>query len=47
MAIGNVELMHECFPKHSRMGLNEIRQSEEKREKRGVSIESKAGRPKI
>ena len=20
MAIGNVELMHECFPKHSRMG---------------------------
>ena len=25
MAIGNVELIHECFPKHSRMGTARIK----------------------
>ena len=45
MATGNGELMHECFPKHLRMGSskNEIRQRKEVK-KRCVSMErSKAG----
>ena len=45
MAIGNGELMHECFPKHLRMGTakNEIRQREEDK-KRCLSMEkSKRG----
>ena len=29
MAIGNVELMHECLPKHSRMGTATMKQDEE------------------
>ena len=46
MAIGNVELVHECFPKHSRMGTVRMKQDEETDEggkKRGESIFSKAG----
>ena len=43
MAIGHGELMHECFPKHSRMRtvrINEIRkEADEDGKKRGVSIE--------
>ena len=36
MAIGNVELLHQCFPNN-----NEIRQREEEGKKWGVSIEIK------
>ena len=47
MAIGNGELMHECFPKHLRMGTARTKQDKETDEggkKRGVSMEkSKAG----
>ena len=47
MAIGNGELMWECFPKHSRMGtarMKEDKETDEEGRKRGVSIErSKAG----
>ena len=48
MAIGNVELMHECFLKHSRMGTARMKydkETEEEAKKRGVSMEenSKAG----
>ena len=37
MAIGNVELMHECIPKHSR--IYEWSKTTEEGEKRGVSME--------
>ena len=43
MAIGNGELMHECFPKHSRMGkarMKEDKDTYEETQKRGVSTES-------
>ena len=47
MAIGNGELMHECFPKHLRMGTANMKYDKETDEggkKRGVSMEkSKAG----
>ena len=47
MAIGNGELMHECFPKHSRMGTARMKwdkKTDEEDKKRGVSVErSKAG----
>ena len=47
MAIGNVELMQECFLKHSRMGTARMKydkETEAEGKKRGVSIErSKAG----
>ena len=47
MAIGNGELMHECFPKHLRMGTSRMKEDKETDEggrKRGVSMEkSKAG----
>ena len=42
MAIENVELGHESFPKHSRMGtarINKDRETEEDGKKRGVSME--------
>ena len=43
MAIGNGELMHECFPKHLRMGTARMKSDEET----GVSTEkSKAGSKK-
>ena len=47
MAIGNGELMHEFFPKHSRMGTTRMKKDNETVEeckKRGVSmLRSKAG----
>ena len=47
MAIGNGELKHECFPKHSGMGIariNHDKETDEEGKKRGVSMErSKAG----
>ena len=50
MAIGNGELMHECFPKHLRMGTARMKQDNETDEggkKRGVSMEKcKAGTKK-
>ena len=50
MAIGNWELMHECFPKHSRMGTVRMKQEKEtdkEGKKRGMSVErSKAGTKK-
>ena len=42
MAIGHGELMHECFPKHSRMGTartTEDKETDEEGKKRGVSME--------
>ena len=42
MAIGNVDLMHECVPKHSRMGTIRMtydKERDEKGKKRGVSME--------
>ena len=42
MVIGNVELMHECFLKHSRMGtarMKEDEETDEEGEKRGLSME--------
>ena len=42
MAIGNWVLMHECFPKHLRMGTARMKQDNETDEdgqKRGVSME--------
>ena len=50
MAIGNGELMHECFPKHSRMGTARMKLDKERDEegkKIGASMESKAGTNKI
>ena len=32
MAIGNVELMHECFPKHLRMGTVRMKYDKETEE---------------
>ena len=47
MAIGNEELVHECFPKHSRMGTARLKYdngTDEDDKKGGVSMEkSKAG----
>ena len=43
MAIGHGELVHECFPKHSRMGTARTKldkETDEDGEKRGVSMES-------
>ena len=42
MAIGNGELMHECFPKHSRMGTARMKldhETDEDTQKRGVNME--------
>ena len=41
MAIGKVELMHECFPKNSRMGTARMKQYKETDQecKNGVSME--------
>ena len=42
MAIGNGELIHECFPKHSRMGtarMKEDNETDEDGQKKGVSME--------
>ena len=42
MAIGNGQLMQECFPKHSSRGTARIKlgkETEEKGKKRGMSIE--------
>ena len=41
MAIGNAELLHECFPKHSRMGtagMKEDNETDEERREYGKSI---------
>ena len=48
MAIGNGELMHECFPKNSRIGTakNEIRQRNKKQVKRDAWKEVKRARKK-
>ena len=47
MAIGHGELMHKCFPKHSRMGTARTKldkETDEDGKKRGLSMErSKAG----
>ena len=47
MTIGNWELMHECFPKHSRMGtagMKQDKKTDEGGKKRGLNMEkSKAG----
>ena len=46
IAIGNVELVHECFPEHSPMGTARMKQDKETDEggkKRGASFFSKAG----
>ena len=48
MAIGNVDLMHECFPKHTGMGKAKKKydiEIEKDKKKRGVSMErsTKAG----
>ena len=43
MPIGHGELMHECFPKHSRMGTAGMKRDDETDEdtqKRGVSMEN-------
>ena len=42
MATGHGKLMHECFPKHSRMGTartKEDKETDETGKKRGVSME--------
>ena len=42
MAIGNGELMHECFPKHPHMGTAIIKyekETDEDSKNRGVSVE--------
>ena len=49
MTIANEELMHECFPKHLRMGTARMEKDREREEdkKRCVSMErSKAGTKK-
>ena len=41
MVIGNQELLHQCFPKHSRMGMARIKQdkkTDKDGKKRGMSI---------
>ena len=51
MAIGNGELMHECFPKHSGMGTARMKydkETDEEGNKRDMSMErSNAGTKKI
>ena len=50
MAIGNEELMHECFPKHFRMGSARMKYGTEREEgkTRCVSMErSKAGTKRL
>ena len=45
MAIGNGELMQECFPKHLRMGTTRMKydkETDEEGKKRSVSMESRA-----
>ena len=48
MAIGNEELMHECFPKHTRVGtarMKKDKETDEEGKKRDASMErSKASR---
>ena len=42
MGIGNGEPMHECFPKHSRMGTARMKgdkETEEEGKQRGLSME--------
>ena len=41
MAIGNIELMHKCFPKHLHMGRARMKEDKETKEgkKRDVSME--------
>ena len=49
MAIGNEVHMHECFPKHSRMGTERTKydkETDEEGKKRGVSIERRKARMK-
>ena len=50
MAIGNGDLMQECFPKHSRMRIARMKydkETDEEGKKRGVSMErSKSGTKK-
>ena len=49
MAIGNVELVQECFPEHSRMATARMKQDKETDEggkKKGASIFSEAGTKK-
>ena len=44
MAVGHVELMHECFPKHSGMGTAKMKwdnETEKDGKKRGVSMKKK------
>ena len=46
MTIGNEELMHECSPKHLRMGTARMKQdneTDEDTQKRGVSMEKSTG----
>ena len=46
MAIGNVELVHERFPKHLRMGIEEMKLgkvTDEEDKKKRVNIERSAG----
>ena len=40
MTIKNGELMHECFPKHSRMGTSRIKLDKETHEDGKKSLES-------
>ena len=42
MAIGNGELMYECFPKHSRMGTARDNETDGDTQKRGVNMEKTA-----
>ena len=49
MAIGNVELLHECLPKHSYMGTPRMKYNETDQDgkKRGMNMErSKADKKK-
>ena len=50
MAIGNEELMHECFPKHSCLGTASMKYynvTEEEDKKREASMEKKRVRKKL
>ena len=51
MDIGNDEIMHECFPKHSRTGTARMKydkETDEEGKNRGVSVEiSKASTKKV
>ena len=44
MTIGNKKLMHECFPKHLRMGTARMKLDREREDKRCVSMEVKRAR---